>query len=109
MFMTELLVPLSLVSMTASGAALRAIWIIALAAAALAAIDRMKPATPRRPIAVRVDQKPTPLYREPDRNHRIRALLQLSGGALVLGALIACITGFMVAVALEFVGGLLRS
>lgn len=107
--MTELLFPLSLISMSASGAAIRAIWIIALAAAALAAIDRMKPATPRRPIAVRVDQKPTPLYREPERSERIKALLQLSGGAVVVGALIACVAGFMIAIALEFVGGLLRS
>lgn len=109
MFMTELMSTLSLISMTATGATIRAIWIIALAGAALAAIDRMKPATPRRPIAVRVDQKPTPIYREPDRTHRIRAMLQLSGGAIVLGAFVACVFGFMIAVALEFVGGLLRS
>jgi hypothetical protein len=86
----------SLFSMSATGVAVRAIWAIALALVALAAIDRMKPATPRRPIPVRVDNKSTPLYREPDRNNRRRAVLQLSGGAIVLGAL-------------EVVGGLLRS
>jgi hypothetical protein len=36
-------------------------------------------------------------------------LVKLSGGALILGALIACIVGFMVAIALDVVGGLLQA
>lgn len=99
----------SVFSMSATGVAVRAISVVALALIALAAIDRMKPATPRRPIPVRVDNKSTPLYREPDRNNRRRAIVQLSGGAIVLGALLASLVGFLFAILLEVVGGLLRS
>lgn len=84
-------------------------WVIVLALVALAAIDRMKPATPRRPIPVRIDNKATPLYREPDRDHRRRAILQLSAGTVVLGAMVASLLGFFFAILLEVVGGLLRS
>ena len=82
---------------------------LALALVALGAIDRMKPATPRRPIPVRVDNKPTPLYKEPEREQRRRALLQLSSGAVILGALIASLAGFLLAILLEVLGGLLRA
>jgi hypothetical protein len=99
----------SLFSISATGVAVRAIWVIALALIALAAIDRMKPATPRRPIPVRVDNKSTPLYREPNRDNRRRAVLQLSGGAILLGAVLASLVGFLFAILLEVVGGLLRS
>jgi hypothetical protein len=95
--------------MSSTDIALRALWVFALALVALAAIDRMKPATPRRPIPVRVDNKPTPLYKEPDRHHRRRALLQISGGAVVVGALLATLAGFLLAILLEVVGGLLRA
>lgn len=88
---------------------MRALWVVALAFLALAAIDRMKPATRRRPIPVRVDQKPTPLYREPDRQQRGRAVAALSGLSVVTGAVVACVLGFLLAIALEVVGGLLRS
>jgi hypothetical protein len=99
----------SLLSMSATGVAVRAIWVIVLALIALAAIDRMKPATPRRPIPVRVDNKATAVYREPDRNQRRRAALQLSSGAIFLGAIVASLVGFALAILLELVGGLLRS
>ena len=95
--------------MSSTDIALRALWVIALALIALGAVDRMKPATPRRPIPVRVDNKPTPLYKEPDRHHRRRALLQISGGAVVIGALLATLAGFLFAIFLEVVGGLLRA
>ena len=95
--------------MSSTGVALRALWVVALALVALAAIDRMKPATPRRPIPVRVDNKPTPLYKEPERHQRLRALMQLSGGAVILGALLATLAGFLFAIVLEVVGGLLRA
>lgn len=95
--------------MSSTDIALRAVWVVALALVALGAIDRMKPATPRRPIPVRVDNKPTPLYKEPDRQQRRRALLQLSGGAVVVGALLATLAGFLLAILLEVVGGLLRA
>lgn len=88
---------------------LRAALAIALALVALAVIDRMKPATPKRPIPVRVVHKPTPVYREPNRQQRSRAVASLSGGAVLAGAIAACILGFMLTIALEIVGGLLRS
>jgi hypothetical protein len=73
---------------------------------ALWIIDRLKPATPRKPIPVRVDQKPTPLYQEPEKQQRRNAFARLTGGAIVLGALIACVIGFAAAIALEVLGGL---
>jgi uncharacterized membrane protein len=97
-----------MVSMTAAGAASRALWVVALALIALAAIDRMKPSSPRRAV-VRVDNKPTPLYQEPDQQQRRRAITNLSAGAVILGALIACIVGFLFTIVLEVVGGLLRA
>ena len=84
-------------------------WVLALALLALWIVDRMKPATPRRPIPVRVDNKFTPLYQDPDQQQRRKAILNLSAGALILGALIACIVGFMLTIALELVGGLLKA
>jgi hypothetical protein len=99
----------SLFAITASGAGARAVWVIALALIALAFIDRMKPATPRRTAVVRVDNKPTPLYAEPERDQKWKTLASLSGGAIVLGALLACILGFLLTIAFEFVGGLLRA
>lgn len=99
----------SMLSTSATGVAVRAVWVIVLALVALAAIDRMKPATPRRPIPVRVDNKATAIYREPDRNQRRRAMVQLSVGSLVLGGILASLIGFAFAILLEVVGGLLRS
>lgn len=88
---------------------MRAVWVLALALLALWIVDRMKPATPRRPIPVRVDNKLTPLYREPDQQERRKAIFNLSAGALILGALVACVIGFMFTIALELVGGLLKA
>lgn len=109
LFMNSSIFSLSQLAVSADGVAIRAIWVVALALIALAAIDRMKPATPRRPVVVRVDNKPTPLYREPENEQKWRSLAKLSGGALVLGALIACIVGFMLAIILDVVGGLLQA
>ncbi|MGA0116780.1 MAG: hypothetical protein ACO3JF_00145 [Ilumatobacteraceae bacterium] len=97
---------LSTMMMSSTGTAVRAGWAIALAFVALWIIDRLKPATPRKPIPVRVDQKPTPLYQEPERQQRRHAFVRLTGGAVILGALIACVLGFAVAIALEVLGGL---
>lgn len=97
----------SILATTATGTAVRALWVLALALVVLWIVDRMKPATPRRPIPVRVDNTKAPLYREPDRNHKLRALAQLSGGSAVIAALLACVLGFILAIALEVVGGLL--
>ena len=99
----------SVFAITATGAGVRAVWVVALALVALAFIDRMKPATPRRRAVVRVDNKPTPLYAEPDRDQKWKAIANLSGGAIIFGALLACILGCLFTIAFEFVGGLLRA
>ena len=99
----------SVFAITATGAGVRAVWVVALALVALAFIDRMKPATPRRRAVVRVDNKPTPLYAEPDRDQKWKAIANLSGGAIIFGALLACILGFLFTIAFECVGGLLRA
>lgn len=109
LFMSTSILSSSLFAITATGAGARAVWVVALALVALAFIDRMKPATPRRSAVVRVDNKPTPLYAEPERDQKWKTLAHLSGGAIILGALFACILGFMFTIAFEFVGGLLRA
>lgn len=93
--------------MTSTETALRAGWAFALAIVALWIADRLKPASPRKPISVRVDQKPTPLYREPEREDKRNAVLRLGGGAVVVGALAACLVAFVAAIALELLTGLL--
>lgn len=104
-----MLMSLTVLATSTTGTAVRALWVVALALVALGTVSRMKPATPKRPAVVRVDQKPTPLYREPDRNQWKRSLGMLAGGSVVLGAIIACLAGFALAIALSLVSGLLRS
>ncbi len=108
-FMVSLVLSRSLLATSATGTAVRAIWVIALALVALAIADRMKPATPKRTIPVRVDNKRTPLYKEPEQQHRRRALAQFSLGALFLGALIASLLGLILTLVFEVVGGLLQA
>jgi len=50
-----------------------------------------------------------PWQLHPERDQKWKTLAHLSGGAIVLGALIACILGFLLTIAVEFVGGLLRA
>lgn len=88
---------------------MRALWVIALALVALGAVSRMKPATPRSHAVVRVDRKPVPFHRQPERNEVRRAAGQLAGLSVVLGAVVACLAGFALAVLLGLVGDLLRS
>jgi hypothetical protein len=97
------------IAASTSGTTVRALWVVALALVALGAVSRMKPATPRRPATVRVDQKPTPLYREPGRSQWKRAAGLLAGWSVVLGALLACVAGLALALALNLIGDLLRS
>ena len=108
-FMSTSILSSSVFAITATGAGARAVSVVALALVALAFIDRMKPATPRRTAVVRVDNKPTPLYAEPERDQKWKSLANLSGGAIVLGALLACSLGFLFTIAFEFVGGILRA
>lgn len=97
----------AILATSATGAAVRALWVLALAFLVLWMVDKMKPAAPRRPIPVRVDRTRAPLYREPERPQRIRALANLTGGSMVLGALLAFLVALLAAVALEVAGGLL--
>ena len=99
----------SILSTSTGATAVHALWVVALALVALGAVSRMKPATQKRPAVVRVDHKPTPLYREPERGQWKRSLGMLAGGSVVLGALIACLAGLALALGLGLVGDLLRS
>lgn len=97
----------AILATSATGTALRALWVLALAFLVLWMVDRMKPAAPRRTIPVRVDRARAPLYREPERPQRVRALANLTGGSVVVAALLAFLLAFLAAIALEVVGGLL--
>lgn len=101
------LISTSILAANATGTAVRALWVMALAAVVLWIIDRSKPATPRRAIPVRVDKSKTPLYREPERNQRLRALANLSAGSVIVAGLVAVLVTFVAALVLEVVGGLL--
>ena len=106
-FMEFSFITASILATTATGTAVRAMWVVALALVVLWVVDRMKPATPRRPIPVRVDNTKAPLYREPEKAQKLRALANLSGGSVVIAALLACLIGLILALALEVVGRLL--
>ncbi len=82
-------------SLSGTDVTVRAAWVVACAIVALTVISRMKPATPRRPAVVRVDQKPTPLYKEPEKNRKLQSAGFLSAGSLIVGALIACVIAFV--------------
>lgn len=105
----ESMIASAILAVTATDTTLRAVLAIALAIVALVAIDRMKPTAPKRPAMVPVERKAAPLYREPERPQRQRAIASLTVGSIIVGACIACVLGFAVAVALEIVGGLLRA
>ena len=105
--MEFLIMSSSILSLTATGTAVRALWVVALALVVLWMVDRMKPSAPRRTIPVRVDHTKAPLHQETERPQKLRALAHLTGGSIVMGALVACIVGFILAIALEVVGGLL--
>jgi hypothetical protein len=107
--MISSILSLSLLATSATGTTVRAFWVVALALVALAFVDRMKPATQRRTATVRVDNKPTPLYKEPERQHKVRALAGISVGSVVVGALVACVVAFILTIVLELVGGLLQA
>lgn len=100
---------LGVLAVSTTGTAVRALWVIALALVALGAVSRMKPATPKRHAVVRVDRKNTPLHREPGRDEIRRAAGQLAGLSVVVGALVACLAGFALAILLSLVGDLLRA
>jgi hypothetical protein len=84
-------------SLTGTDVTVRAAWVVACALVALAAISRMKPATPKRPAVVRVDQKPTPLYKDPPKQRKLQSGGLLGGGSLVFGAAVACIVALALA------------
>lgn len=87
---------------------IRVVTAIAFAVVALILATKAKPATPGDAAVVRVERRPTPLYRPPVANERWKSLGRLGGGALLGGAVLACLLGFAVAIALGLVDGLLR-
>lgn len=86
-------------SLSGTDVTVRAAWVVVCAVVALAVISRIKPATPRRPAVVRVDQKPTPMYKAPEKQKRWQTTGILGAGSLVVGAVIAC----LIAIVLVFV------
>lgn len=82
---------------------------MALACAVLAMIlaTRAKPATSDQLRVVRVERRPAPLYRSTAPDERWKSLGRLGGGAVVGGAVLACLLGFAVAMFLGLLNGLL--
>lgn len=68
----------------------------------------MKTATSEKPAVVRVARRPTPLYKEPTREKRLRALAVLGGGSVVAGALVAIFCAVGIALAVGTVTSLLK-
>lgn len=85
-------------SLSGTDVTVRAAWVVACAVVALAAISRMKPATPKRPAVVRVDQKPTPLYKEAPKQRKWQSTGFLGGGSLIVGAVVACVVAIALAI-----------
>ena len=55
-----------------------------------------------------VDRQPTPLYRPPNAAKRLMALLASGGISLLIGAVIATITAFVIAVIVTTTTNLLK-
>lgn len=106
-FMFGSAVLFSVTMMSSTGNAFRAAWAFLLAIVALWIIDRLKPATPRKPIPVRVHHSATPLYSPPPPQQKRSALARLAGGAIVIGALLAIAVAFLGAITLDIMSGLL--
>lgn len=77
------------------------------AAVALILATKIKPSTPDQSVLVPVQHKPTPLYRQPDSDERLRSAGRLAGGAVLAGALLACFAGFAIAIALGLINNAL--
>jgi hypothetical protein len=99
----------AILAASTAGTTVRALWVMALAMLAVAAVARMRPGGQRRAVLVRVDQRPAPLYRAPDRRKVRRSAVTLAGLSVVVGALLATAVGLVLAVLLNLVGDLLRS
>jgi hypothetical protein len=99
----------AILAATAAGTTVRALWVMALAMLAVAAVARVRPGGPRRTVLVRVEQRPAPLYRAPDRRRVRRSVVTLAGASVVAGAVLATAVGLALAVVLNLVGDLLRS
>ncbi len=82
---------------------------MALACAVVAMIlaTKSKPATSHQMRVVRVDRRSAPLYQPPAPDERWKSLGRLGGGAIVGGAVLACLLGFAAAIFLGLLNGLL--
>jgi hypothetical protein len=68
-------------------------------------ISRSRPEGSNARKAIRVSTEKTPLYKEPERDHRLTSLASLSIGAIVAGALVA----IAVSVAIAYIVGTVTS
>ena len=98
----------SLVSMSTLDVIIRAAVVVALAATALLLVSSLKPASTDDRTLVEVDIRPTPLHRDPDPKHRLRAGYQLVSGGVVVGALTAMAVTILLAYLVGIVTGLLK-
>lgn len=80
---------------------------MAFAVVAMILATKAKPATPDSIVPVRVERRAAPIYRPPAPDERWKSLGRLGGGAIVGGAVLACLLGFAVAMFLGLANGLL--
>lgn len=97
-----------LIGQSVTGVTIRSLLVVLLTLGAIFLLGRTKPARPTQPIAVRVDNRMTPLYKAPNQQRRFIASSALGTGAIVIGAVLSVIVSVVIAYAVTTVTGLLR-
>jgi hypothetical protein len=87
------------------GVTVRALLVCVLSFGALVLISRSKSEGSNASKVIRVSTEKTPLYKEPEREHRLTSLASLSIGAMVAGALVA----IAISVAIAYIVGTVTS
>lgn len=97
-----------LIGQSVTGVTIRSLLVVILTLGAIFLLGRSKPARPTQPIVVRVDNRTTPLYKEPNQQRRLLATGTLGAGAIVIGAVFTVLISVVIAYAVTTVTGLLR-
>ena len=90
------------------GVTVRALLVCLLSFGALVLISRNKSDGPNAGKVIRVSTEKTLLYREPEREHRLVSLAELSIGAVVAGAIVAIALSVAIAYIVGTVTNLLQ-
>ena len=90
------------------GVTVRALLVCLLSFGALVLISRNKSEESNAGKVIRVSTEKTPLYREPEREHRLVSLAELSIGAVVAGAIVAIALSVAIAYIVGTVTNLLQ-